>query len=152
MTRRTLSLALLCSCILIFCGCSTYSESERSNTLEAQPTFKFTDIPVPIGLKPMPESSYSFQCSGVRVGVLRYKGKGDAEQIISFYKQQMPMYNWTLVNVIEYGQRLLNFERETESCIITMQPKGSNITLTISVGPKSQNLTKRDRTQKTLDK
>jgi len=151
MMRRILSLALLCSCIFIFCSCSTVPGSDKSSVLQATVS-KFSDIPVPVGLKALPEASYSFQSSGVRVGVLKYRGKGDADQIINFYKEQMPMYNWNLVNVIEFGQRLLNFEREGESCIITLQPKGSNVTVTISVGPKSQNFTKKARTQKTLDK
>lgn len=149
--RRILSLALLCSCIFIFCGCSTVSSSDKSSALQATVS-KFSDIPVPADLKALPEASYSFQASGVRVGVLKYRGRGDADQMINFYKEQMPMYNWTLVNIIEYGQRLMNFERESESCIITLQPKGSSVTVTISLGPKSQNLTKRTKTQKTLDK
>ena len=74
----------------------------------------------------------------MRVGVLKYQGKADADRIISFYKEQMAMYNWRLVNIVEYGQRLINFERENETCIITIEPKGNTIFLTISLGPKSQ--------------
>ena len=74
----------------------------------------------------------------MRVGLLKYKGKAQAQQVVNFYREQMPMYNWSLLNVIEYGQCILNFDREQESCIINMLVKGKSITLTISVGPKSQ--------------
>jgi hypothetical protein len=153
MVIKTLGITFLCFCILACFGCNTSPDPQYpASSLEPQSTYKFSDIPVPVGLKPMPQSSYSFQSAGVRVGVLQYRGKGNAEQVIAFYREQMPMYNWSLINVTEYGQRILNFERESESCIITLQPKGSSITVIISLGPKSSNLTKGKKAQKTLDK
>jgi len=137
MMRRILSLALLCSCIFIFCSCSTVPGSDKSSVLQATVS-KFSDIPVPVGLKALPEASYSFQSSGVRVGVLKYRGKGDADQIINFYKEQMPMYNWNLLNVVEYGERMLNFDRETETCVVRLSGSGNKVVITISLGPKSQ--------------
>ncbi|MDO8489653.1 MAG: hypothetical protein Q7S42_06070 [Candidatus Omnitrophota bacterium] len=147
--RFTKLIFLIFACYLLssyLIGCSTFSDNSKSTNpgmLEPQSILKFSDIPVPVGLKPLPEASYSFESSGVRVGVLKYQGKANAEQIINFYKEQMAMYNWNLVNIVEYGQRLMNFERENETCIITLEPKGNNIILTISLGPKSQTLTKR---------
>ncbi len=135
--------------IILLAGCATFSDSSKSNTsgmLEPQSILKFSDVPVPVGLKALPQASYSFESSGVRVGVLKYQGKADAERVINFYKEQMAMYNWNLVNIIEYGQRLMNFERENETCIITLETKGSSVILTISLGPKSQNLARKSRT------
>ncbi len=143
-------ISLGCLLTITLIGCSTVSDNPKSlNTgvgmLEPQATLKFSDVPVPVGLKSLPQASYSFESSGVRVGVLKYQGKANAEQVINFYKEQMAMYNWNLVNIVEYGQRLMNFERESETCIITLEPKGNIVTLTISLGPKSQNLAKRTR-------
>ncbi len=135
--------------IIILAGCSTFSDNNKPanpGMLEPQSNLRFSDIPVPMGLRALPQSSYSFEASGVRVGILKYQGKADAEQIINFYKEQMGMYNWNLVNIIEYGQRLMNFEREAETCIITMETRGNNVILTISLGPKSQNLAKKSKT------
>jgi len=137
---------LISACCLLtatLIGCSTFSDSKDINStnpamLEPQAILKFSDIPVPVGLKNLPAQSYSFESSGVRVGVLKYQGKNNPDQVVNFYKEQMAMYNWNLVNIVEYGQRLMNFERENETCIITMEPKGSSIILTISLGPKSQ--------------
>jgi len=128
-------------------GCSTLSgnkDTTNPGSLAPQAILKFADVPVPVGLKSLPEQSYSFESSGVRVGVLKYRGKNNPDQIINFYKEQMPMYNWNLINIIEYGQRLLNFERENETCIITLQPMGwGNLMVTISLGPKSQIVSKK---------
>jgi len=141
-------LSICCLLTTALTGCSTFSDSKDSTNpamLEPQAILKFSDIPVPVGLKNLPAQSYSFESSGVRVGVLKYQGKNNPDQVVNFYKEQMAMYNWNLVNIVEYGQRLLNFERENETCIITMEPKGSSIILTISLGPKSQVASKKSR-------
>ena len=83
------------------------------------------------------KDSYSFESSGMRVGLLRYRGKATLEQVVNFYKEQMPMYNWTLLNITEYGDCMMNFEREAESCIVNIVPKGDKMIINISVGPKS---------------
>ncbi len=129
-------------------GCATMAGGDNTkNTnpamLEPQALIKFSDVPVPMGLRSLPNQSYSFESSGVRVGVLKYQGKANADQVINFYKEQMAMYNWNLVNIIEYGQRLMNFDRDNETCIINIEPKGSSVILTISLGPKSQGAVKK---------
>lgn len=125
-------------------GCSTVSGTQ----LKPQSILKFSDLPIPAGLKPLPQRSYAFENTGVRVAVLKYQGRANIDQVINFYKEQMPNYNWNLVNITEYGQRLLNFERENETCIITMQVAGfwnEDTLVTISLGPKSQALPKRSK-------
>jgi len=125
----------------VLCSCAGVSKKDTlpqdKPLLEPQVMLKFSDIPAPAGFKFLPEESYTFESAGVRVGVLKYQGKVDVEQVVNFYKDQMPLYNWNLLNVVEYGERLLNFEREQETCIISLSPKGRNISITISLGPKS---------------
>lgn len=130
-------------CITGILGCATTSNDEPGRPkneamLEPSGILKFSDIPIPSGFKSLPLDSYSFESAGVRVGLLKYQGKADPAQVVNFYKEQMTMYNWNLLNVVEYGERLLNFERESESCIITLSGKGNNVMITISLGPKSQ--------------
>ena len=131
---------LFAFCLLNFYGCATASKKDKviSGPLEPQVLSRFSDIPVPVGFKLLAQDSYTFESGGIRAGVLKYRGKANVEQVLNFYKDQMLMYNWNLLNVIEYGERLMNFERESETCIISLLPKGNAITLTISLGPKSQ--------------
>jgi hypothetical protein len=137
---RNLAVLLLCLAVFILSGCATTSKDKQSSAaaLESQPLLKFSDVPVPMGFRSLPHGSYSFESSNVRVGVLKYQGKADAEQVVNFYKEQMPMYNWFLLNAVEYGDRILNFDRENETCIVNLQPRGNNVIVTISLGPKSQ--------------
>jgi len=148
---RRWAFLLLISFVLIASGCAGLRSDKQGmnqGLLEPQATLKFNDIPVPSGFKLIPADSYSFESSGVRVGLLRYKGKADPEQVLSFYREQMPMYSWNLLNVIQYGQCIMNFEREQESCIVNMIAKGKNIIITVSVGPKSQYARKQKNTVK----
>ncbi len=140
--------AVFALAVVMLAGCSTISTGTDNKNLnpgmlEPQALLKFSDVPVPVGLRSLPEQSYSFESAGVRVGVLKYQGKANADQVINFYKEQMAMYNWNLVNLIEYGQRLMNFDRDNETCIISIEPKGSSVILTISLGPKSQSAIKK---------
>lgn len=141
-----------CAVIFALAGCATMPNldkgMENSALLEPQALLKFSDVPIPTGFKLLPQESYTFESSGVRVGVLKYKGKAAPDRVVSFYKEQMPMYNWALLNVVEYGDRLMNFDRENETCIIGLLVKGSVVTITISLGPKSRIPKKPDRAVK----
>lgn len=144
-TRLVFSLIICFLLTATLIGCTTISDSR----LEPQAILKFSDVPIPAGLKPLPQTSYSFENAGVRVAVLKYQGRANVDQVINFFKEQMPMFNWNLINIIEYGQRLLNFERENETCIITLQVAGfwnEDVLVTISLGPKSQTLAKKAKT------
>jgi len=140
---------ILLAGILILAGCSTSpqknNQSIDTKILEPQAMLKFSDVPVPVGFKMILRESYSFQSGGVRVGLLKYHGKANVDQVINFYKEQMPMYNWNLLNIIEFNERLLNFDRDTETCIISLLPKGNNVLLTISIGPKAQTQKKTEK-------
>lgn len=141
MPRKLVSL-VMASFLIVLAGCAMDMQSEKNtiNTalLEPQVNLKVSDAPVPAGFKLIPQESYSFEAAGVRVSLLKYQGKANIDQVVSFYREQMAMYNWNLLNVVEYGQRLLNFDRETETCIVSLTQKGSSVIITISIGPKAQ--------------
>jgi hypothetical protein len=136
-------------CLLSFpclAGCASLEKKDTGIpvTLEPQSIVKFTDVPVPSGFKSLPLSSYSFETQGVRVGMLKYQGKGNPDQIVAFYKEQMAMYNWNLLNIIEYGQRQLNFDRDNETCVITLSPKGRSVIISVALGSKGKAMPRRE--------
>jgi len=132
---------VLCVLLLSTTGCASLSRKDvgtQSNLLEPSMSARFTDIPAPARFKFIPKESYAFESSGVRVGVLKYRGRATADQVLNFYKEQMPMNSWMLLNIIEYNQRIMNFEKNNESCIVTLLPSGSSVTVTVYIGPISQ--------------
>jgi len=134
--------------IIFLNGCASFPKGQDSSLpkpLEPSTLIKFADIPIPSGFKFLYHNSYSFNTHNVRVAVLKYSGRPDAERVFLFFKEQMPMYGWNLLNTIEYGMRLLNFEKENESCIITIEPKKLSTEFTISLGPKQTYLKKEEK-------
>jgi len=142
MIKKILALGLSGYLVLGLFGCAGMDKKDKAAPgpamLESQARLKFADVPVPVGFKLLPQDSYSFESAGVRVGVLRYRGKANVDEVVNFYKEQMPLYNWNSLNIVEYGDRLLNFDRDTETCIVGLSPKGSQVTITVTLGPKSQ--------------
>jgi len=139
--RTPLIVLLFAFCVLNFFGCAMISKNDKAanvpGSLAPQAVSRFADIPVPAGFKLLIQDSYAFESAGVRVGVLKYQGKTELERVMNFYKEQMPMYNWAFLNIIEYGESLMNFDREGETCIIKLLSRGRTVYITISVGPKS---------------
>jgi len=151
MKRAACGTIILALCLTTLTGC-VLNQRDRTNPanpslLEPQSVLKFTDVPIPVGFKQIPLESFCFETSSMRTGLLKYQGKGNPDLIVNFYKEQMAMYNWSLLNVVEYGQRLMNFDRENETCIINIVPKGSSsaITITIAIGPKNQQYSKKEK-------
>lgn len=135
---------LIFSFIITIGGCATsdYKGSPAASNVEKSlavaPTLRFDDVPVPSGFIPISNESFIFQSESLRAGVLKYSGKSSPEAVMLFYKEQMPLYNWQLINLIEYGKKQLNYEKTGQSCIITIEGSKSKATLIISVGPKSE--------------
>lgn len=142
---RIFILALVAS-VLAGCAAGPKNMTPPSGFLEPQIIPKFSDIPVPAGFKLVTKESYSFENAGVRVAILKYQGRASPDEVITFYKEQMPMYNWNFLNVIEYQERLLNFDRENQTCNITVNARGQNVAIRITVGPKPANASKKDKT------
>ena len=137
--------------ILIFClaGCATTNdksssglkaeeESYTTSALAVRANLRFSDIAVPAGFKLDQNKSFVFQTEETRVALLKYTGRASLEDLITFYQEQMLIYNWELLNIVEYDKSILNFERASQSCIVTIEPRGGKKTITISIAPKSK--------------
>jgi len=131
--------------LLLLTGCATFPQNESTSSadqnkvsLSVSPLLKFEDLPTPKGFKLLDKESFAFQNDKSRVALLKYYGGQNAEQVLAFYKEQMASFNWSLVNVIEYDRKVLNYENSEESCIITIQPNGGKSMVTVALSPKSR--------------
>ena len=103
-------------------------------------TLRFEDVPIPAGFNIVRDQSFVYQDSAIRVGLLRYTGRANASQIILFFKSQMTLYNWSIMNVVEFGNITLNFIKGEESCVITVEPLTTKSLVNIVISPKSGTL------------
>lgn len=145
--KKIIALLVVCSVILAG-GCATWNRGGVNKTssedygesavgLLLSESLKFDDVPVPAGFRLNVKNSFAFQNNTIRVGVLTYLGKADPQEIINFYKEQMPLYNWRLLNLIEHETVQILFDKADETCVIILVPGRTN-TLKISVAPKSK--------------
>lgn len=142
---RSLFLVPCLLSLVLLAGCVTLPQSESANnaeknkvSLSVAPLLKFEDIPTPAGFKLLDKESFAFQNDKSRVALLKYYGGQNAEQVLAFYKEQMSLFNWSLVNIIEYDRKVMNYENSEESCIITIQPQGGKSLITVALSPKSR--------------
>ncbi len=125
-------------------GCAAFQKKASTEgpyvtpeSMGVSSSLKFDDVPIPAGFKIVDSDSFTFQNRDLRIGLLRYTGRVSGDQTVSFYKENMPMYNWSLINIVEYGRRIMNFERAGQSCIITAEPSSFYTILTIAVAPRA---------------
>ena len=133
---------IIISVLLLSAGCATSgtvtdNDIKATKALDVSTALKFVDVPVPSGFKMITAQSFTFENDVLRVGILKYKGRSSGDQVVNFFKNQMPLYNWRFTNMLEYGRRILNFEREDQNCIIVIEPQGMSTFVTITVAPKS---------------
>ena len=139
---NSLKMVLVVSLVMLLAGCATWPRKEarlegEQAVLDTAPILRFADIPVPVGFKIIRDRSFTFQNDIARVGLLRYAGHTNIDKVVAFYKEQMTLYNWNLVNLVEYGTKILNFEKGNQSCIITIEASVTTTFLTIALSPKT---------------
>ena len=127
--------------VVLLAGCATWPRREAAVrgeevVLDVAPILRFADIPVPAGFEIIRDKSFTFRNDFVRMGLLRYTGRPHIDKVVAFYEEQMPIYNWDLVNIVEYARRVLNFEKGNQSCIITIEASATRTFLTIALSPK----------------
>ncbi len=125
------------------CAATSHRGSVAGSGIEKPLTIasslRFDDIPVPSGFISISTESFIYQTENIRAGLIRYEGRSSPEATMQFYKEQMPVYNWQPVNIIEFGRKQLSFEKTGQSCIVIIEGfnNGKSI-ITISIGPKSE--------------
>jgi len=79
------------------------------------------DLPVPVGFKLDQGKSRNYSAGGFRFVDHTYKGKADKLAVKRFYERQMPISRWMLtMSMFVRGEIRLDFEKETERCLIVI--------------------------------
>lgn len=158
MIRNAMSCIVVAGAVFLTSGCLTmepnrqggekgsymsnlYVKQSREDAAEMSVNLQFEDIPVPSGFKLDFDESFVFKNGITRVGITRYIGNTDLPSLTSFFKSQMPMYNWELVNSIEYKRTIINFAKEDQTCTLILEyvgKMGGKVFLTIASGPVGQ--------------
>lgn len=141
-------LSLSLSLVVIF-GCAmpmSYQQSYEGGMGEEIPLsamLRFNDVPVPETFRFDSQNSYVFENKFTRIGVLKYMTTTPPQEIIAFFKREMPSMGWRLINILEYGQKILTYEKGEESCTINILPGMTQSTVIISVTPQASSVAPR---------
>ena len=149
MEKKALTVSLIFILTFFLAGCATTGGSSSSELegdeayapagLAAAAKLRFSDLPVPRGFKLIKDKSFVFQTEETRVALLKYSGRAGLPELVDFYREQMSLCSWRLLNVVEYGKSVLNFERAQQSCIVSIEPGGMRRKIiTISVAPRAK--------------
>ncbi len=116
---------------------SSGGSGQRSPEARLSPAsaYRFNDIPSPSGMSLNRKESFIYETGASRTGILIYEGKGEVDQLASFFKQQMPNYKWSLVSNFEVKNVMLSFIKEGWTSIIYIFPQESETRVEVRVGP-----------------
>ncbi len=101
---------------------------------------KFDDIPVPEKMVLDTQNSFIFDNGKIRLANLKYSTRLAPEDVIAYFKKQLPLQGWELINMVEYGISRLSFANENESLEIAIYPERRGCRVIITLTPKSSGL------------
>jgi len=125
-----------------FAGCKKGDQPAGSPQVAFSNDVTFEDIPVPAEFSLVRKDSYSFQNDVTRVGRLVYKGRSNINNVLAFYQQQMPLHGWQEMSYIDYRSSTRYYEKEGQSCILTVEQKPMtswhNVRIVLSTQPRTK--------------
>jgi hypothetical protein len=109
-------------------GCSSMPWSSDTSSSAAggsgthmRPTaYDFPDVLIPNELELVPSSSYVFQGSKTKAGLLVFKGRVETKSVIDFFQISMPRENWKFKGGFRYKRSVLVFEKPDKICLINV--------------------------------
>ena len=134
--------------LLILTGCagiSYYTPSPRTEegketSIKKALQQKFDDLPLPQGVVIDSQNSFIFQDGGIRIAQLRCVSKLSPDALVSYFREELPLQGWQFLNVVEYGERRLSFEKPGEKLEVIIYPERRGARIVISLTPSNKNL------------
>ena len=119
-------------------GCRGVEKTESftiSNPLVVTPERPLADVPVPTGFAFKSYGSYIFD-GNYRVARLLYRGTPHVEEVIHYFKEQMPQSRWMFVRDSGVDGRVLTFHNDSEELELTLDRQSGMTALQIDIKPR----------------
>jgi hypothetical protein len=113
-----------------------------STELAAQARPPIPDVPMPVDFRYVEDRSYSWAAPGARTIVHVYHGPKDKFAVARFFRKQMPLAGWGLVNESDgWSVKTMDFTKANEICRITLQDGGlfvkTEVRVQVGPGPRA---------------
>ncbi len=99
---------------------TTQQTQVASNELARIYEAKLSDIPIPIGSKPLKQYFKSSKVDS-QEAILGYVSDQSMSELIIFFEQQMEQYGWSQAAVISGIEHLIIFEKPDQICVISLR-------------------------------
>jgi len=132
----------LCLAGLLMAACRSGGESPAASAVH-DPVIR--DIPKPAGFKLVDKNTQAVAAGQYRIAKCEYRGDTDRAGVKRFYEEYMPSAGFTLRQwSLDKGTYLLNFESNSELCVVKIGQSGWRTVINIEVVPKPQGPAERD--------
>ncbi|GMV99697.1 MAG: hypothetical protein AMXMBFR84_08360 [Candidatus Hydrogenedentota bacterium] len=92
--------------------------------LALSPSQRFSDIPLPTGLKEDLEKTFVFESASIQVGRMVYISRESVNDLAQFFIRECPAADWKLDNVVQVGAAELLFKKAGRRLTITVRDLG----------------------------
>lgn len=92
--------------------------------LALSPEQRFSDLPLPMGVKPDLERSFVYESQTLQVGRMVYNSKASINELSQFFIRECPTANWKLQNVTEAGGTQLAFTKPDRRLTVSITSLG----------------------------
>jgi hypothetical protein len=122
-------LVILLVSLFLITGCSALKSNKAPSTTPSGKTpahqstnvyLDFGDVLLPKQLKADRGNSFVFSTAGFTAGILSLKGRVEANSLISFFENKMPVDGWELISAIKSSRSMLLFKKQTRWCVISI--------------------------------
>lgn len=85
------------------------------------------DFPILLNAKPI----FKNQCDEEHGTYFSYTVPVDRNDAVTFYEQEMERLGWRLFSRFDHDEILLNFEKPTKVCSISLRPQKNNLLVVV---------------------
>jgi hypothetical protein len=97
-------------------------------------TIAGVQVPIPGGVTKSPQQGIELALPGFGGAQVSYEGNVEPENIMAFYKKEMPARGWQPAAGILTKGGMLSYTKEGKAAVIMVGPKDGKTALTIMVG------------------
>jgi hypothetical protein len=137
--KTTVALSALVIIFGLTSGCSEFgSGSDSGSRLYVSREPVIPDVPVPQGFSMDINRSYYNSNAAGRSGLITYTGKADAVEILSFFRDNMPVSGWVPNGeATDFGTYILHFHKGVEAADVRIIPGRFNTDIMVSLHKRS---------------
>ena len=145
---RSSTVVLAAALALTACQSGSFSKQGASNPatvsgtaaspLPAMARTRFSDVPLPEGIKEDIERSYVYESASLQVGRMVYEVDTRSTNVAQFYITEAPKYGWQLTSMLQAEGAQMMFQKPGKEMWVMVSPKGmmsKNARLVIHVVP-----------------